>query len=174
MAAVPPNVGNANAQVALDAATHNAADTPKVQAARSSKRLKIAKGMHTSNHITEAELGAHEVFHAQGTAAAAGEWVAPSWFGPAMAAASAPIEARLDNIEARQANSVASDSTDPLHALRDNQGNLPQGFPATLADLVNLTGPELTALLNFYGLANPLCVEDRRQCLKKHIGLWVA
>jgi tetrahydromethanopterin S-methyltransferase subunit G len=130
--AAPPIVANAEAQAFLNE-VEDIEGPPSVRAARSSKRLGVARELHVVNGITEAELGEHEGFHircalhAAGPAVAVEEAIAnvpgvPPWFGPAMAAALQPVQAqltaalqpiqaqlnvidgRLDNIEGRLDN----------------------------------------------------------------------
>jgi hypothetical protein len=107
--AAPPNVANAEAQACLNG-VEDIEGPPSVRAARSSKRLRIARQLQAVNAITEAELDEHEGFHARcalyvGDPAVEEAIVdvpgVPPWFGPAMAVALQPVHAQLNNIEAK-------------------------------------------------------------------------
>jgi hypothetical protein len=225
--AAPPHVASVEAQACLNRVA-DIEGPPSVRAARSSKRLRVARELQAVNGITEAELGEHEGFHTRCALRAAGPAVAveeaiadvpgvPPWFGPAMTAALQPvqahleaalqpvqaqlnniqaqvnnigaqvnniqaqvnniqarvinIEARLDNNEARIINSVASDSSDPLVALRNQAGVAFADFPVNLSSLVVLNGVQMTAILNHYGLPVGGNNEAKRQRIKKFIGM---
>lgn len=123
--AAPPIVANAEAQASLNGAADIAAP-PSVRAARSSKRLRIARELHAVDDITEAELGEHEGFHARCAfraggvpaveAAVADVPGVPPWFGPALAgaleaalgpaleAALGPLQAQMNNFEDQMNN----------------------------------------------------------------------
>lgn len=181
MAFQPPVVANANAQQSVDAA----ADTPfgpaDVRLTRSAKRMEIAKGLLGTDSITEAEYRDHNGSHARCTAAATGVVAggeAPVWFGPALAAGLAPINAHLANINAnlvninaRQSNAVAVHQNDILIPLNNGVGNPDPNFPGTLQGLNNMNGPALTASLGFYGLAAGGTVEARRDRFMEFIGI---
>jgi hypothetical protein len=146
--AIPPNVAEADAQAI------------------------VANDLHQINAVTETQLGEHEGLHdscafTAGGGPGADEAGVPPWFGPALAAALAaalqPIQdqlnnfennfgARMDNIEARQFNSMARDPMDPLRVLTNKAGVAFADFPPTFMALMNLTGDQLNALLNHYGL----------------------
>ena len=87
---------------------------------------------------TEDEYRQREAFHGRCIAATKDAAVvgAPGWFAPAMAAAMAPINARLenrlDNIDARQRNSVAGDMGDTLVPLNNAMGVQLPIFSSTL------------------------------------------
>ncbi|KAG7365242.1 DUF3294 domain containing protein [Nitzschia inconspicua] len=130
MDVAPPHVADAAAQAHLDTAV-DVAGPASVRAARSSKRLNIARTFHANDIITESELGEHECFHvacalpnAGPAAAAAAVPGVPPWFAQAMQLSLAPIQAQLqpmqaqlaqlqpmqeqlNNMEARQLNSEA-------------------------------------------------------------------
>jgi hypothetical protein len=198
--AAPPNVADAEVQAMLNVMA-DVAGPPSVRAARSSKRLRLAKNFHELNRITEAELGEHEGFHARcafnaGGGPGAEEAGVPPWFGPAMAAALATalqpvqdqlnnlqgqlnnfennIEARMNNVEARQINSVASDAPDPLRGLTNQAGVAFADFPNTLEDLNAMDGIQMTALLNHFGIAPGESNVDKMQNIKKFIGMRIA
>jgi hypothetical protein len=183
MAAVPPIVASASAQVALNEATDVVAP-PMVRVCRSAKRLKVSETMHAAGAITEAEHGEHEAFHARCTAAAAGVVAgggAPHWFAGALAAGLAPItfrlgniEARLVNIEARLVNSVASDNTDPLQGLSNATGAVYGKFPANILAVANMGGAAMDLMLAHYGLGVAGTNNAKRQRLKKFIGMKIA
>ena len=185
--AAPPNVAIAAAQAVLDLTNDNPGLPQNVRAARSSKRLKIAHGLHETGIVTEAEVGDHEVFHVQCATTAAGVGgggvggggvggggAPPGWFGPALAAGLANINATLANINARQMNSVASDSTDPLIPLTNAAGVPAANFPATLRALITMNGAAMTALLGHYGLPVGGSNDAKRQRIKKFIGMRIA
>ena len=121
---VPPTVANANAQQALNLATDVPQGPGNVRVARSVQRKQIAASLLQAGYITEAEYGDHEGFQARCTAAVTGVAAgggAPDWFGPALAAGLAPINARLTaieanlvNLNARQINTVAVHQNDSL------------------------------------------------------------
>ena len=182
MAFNPPAVANASAQAALDLVVDvGAAGPANVRVTRSAKRKKIAEGLFQNGSITEAEYGDHEAFQARCTAAATGVVAgggAPAWFGPALAAGLAPINAQLVNINAqlvninaRQSNAVAVHQNDILTPLNNGTGNPFPQFPATLQALNTMNGPALNAALGFYGLAAGGTVETRRDRFKKFIGI---
>jgi hypothetical protein len=149
-----------------------------VRAARSSKRLRVARELQAVNGITEAGLGEHEGCHtrcAAGPAVTVEEAIANvpgvlPWFGPAMAAALHPVQAqlaaalqpvqaqlnniatRVSNNEARIINSDTSDSLDAFMALTNQAGVAFADFPANFSSLVLLNGVQMTAILNHYGL----------------------
>ncbi|KAG7346146.1 DUF3294 domain containing protein [Nitzschia inconspicua] len=130
MDVAPPHVADAAAQAHLDTAV-DVAGPASVRAARSSKRLNIARTFHANDIITESELGEHECFHvacalpnAGPAAAAAAVPGVPPWFAQAMQLSLAPMQAQLaqlqpmqaqlaliqeqlNNMEARQLNSEA-------------------------------------------------------------------
>jgi hypothetical protein len=81
---------------------------------------------------------------------------------------------RLGNIEARQVNAVASDSSDQLRPLCNAAGVPFANFTATLQDLFNMTGPQLTVFLTHYGLPNGGSIVDKSHRVKKFIGLEIA
>ena len=78
---------------------------------------------------------------------------------------------QLQNLDIRQRNL----NTDrPNHAIvpcRNAAGVIPPNFPQTRAALDSLDGPALSGLLNFYGLAVPHQVEERRTQLKAFLGV---
>jgi hypothetical protein len=192
--AAPPNVANAKAQLSLDE-EGDFRGPSSVLGAGSSKRLRVVRELDVSNRILEAELGEHEGFHARcalnaGGGLAVEEAIAavpgvPPWFGPAVGAALAavihPVQVQLNNLdartancEARQVNSVASDSEDPLRGLTNVAGVVFADFPDTLLALNRLTDVQMTALLNHYGLAPGGIGEDKLHKIKKFIGLRIA
>ena len=201
MAAIqpPPAVLDGNANDSLNDAYQGGHESPHTRVGRSFKRRKTAEILHTSNRITEHELGEQEVFHLQQATSALPPGAAipgaPEWFGPAMAAALVPInaaivasnvamaaalvpinvtlnniDARLVNIEARQANATVLSPAGMLHPIRNAVGNVAPNFPATLKDLISLTGAQQSQLLQFYGhAANPVATRDLR--LKQLFGI---
>jgi hypothetical protein len=193
----PPNVANAEAQAFLNWAA-DIDGPPSVRAARSSKRLKVARDLHAFNGITETELGEHEGFHARcalhaGGGLAVEDAIAdvagvPPWFGPAMTAALQPVQdqlnnvqaqmnnvqAQMNNVEARQFNSVAIDPFDALRSLTNQDGLALLNFPDTLHSLNDLNGVEMTAFLNHYGLSNRGSNQEKRRRIKKFIGVVIA
>ncbi|KAG7365243.1 hypothetical protein IV203_038446 [Nitzschia inconspicua] len=149
MDVAPPHVADAAAQAHLDDAV-DVAGPASVRAARSSKRLKIARTLYRNNRITESELGDHECFHvacalpnAGPAAAAAAVPGVPPWFAQAMQLSLAPIQAQLQpmqeqlnnmearqlNSEARQLNSVANYKSDPLRGMTNAAGHCFHNFP---------------------------------------------
>ena len=170
----PPAVGDPNANNTLDHVFGMGHPNGSARVGRSSKRLKTAQDLHNAGTVTDQELGQQEVFHLQQTisnlppgAAIPG---APAWFGQAMAAALAPINNTLVNIQARQMNATTQDALDQIIPLQDNAGNVAPNFPVTRRGLENLTNPQLAALLAFYGLpANPAAT--RRNRFKQFIGI---
>jgi Protein of unknown function (DUF3294) len=182
MAAIPPPaVADGNANASLNDAYQGGHGNPHTRVGRSFKRRKTAEILHASNRITEQELGEQEVFHLQQATSALPPGAAipgaPVWFGPAMAAALAPInvtlnniDARLVNIEARQANATVLAQADVLLPIRNAVGNVAPNFPATLQDLNLLTDAQRSQLLQFYGrAANPAATRDQR--LKQLVGI---
>jgi hypothetical protein len=193
MAAIPPPaVADPHANASLDDAYQGGHVNAETRAARASKRRKTAETLHNNNSMTEQELGQQEVFHQQQVTSAlpAGAAIpgAPAWFGPAMAAAMAaalaPINARLDNVVAgqeniiarqeniiaRQENATVFHETDALQPIRDAAGNIAPNFPATYGALYALTPAERSQLLVFYGRpANP--VSSREPRLKQLLGI---
>jgi hypothetical protein len=182
MAAIPPPaVADPHANASLDDAYQGGHVNAETRAARASKRRKTAETLHNNNSVTEQELGQQEVFHQQQVTSAlpAGAAIpgAPAWFGPAMAAALAPINARLDNVVAgqeniiaRQENATVFHETDALQPIRDAAGNIAPNFPATYGALTALTHAERSQLLVFYGRpANPVSTREPR--LKQLLGI---
>lgn len=194
--AVPPAVANAVAQAALDVAI-DVTEPLSVRAARSSKRLRIARNLHEANAVTEDELGQHEAFHtacALSAAGGAGNAAIPD--DPALAAAlaaalpvalaplhgqmavlqgqMAAFQGQLSNIEARQVNSIASSPYDVLGALTNGAGIVYPNFPNKLLDLLAMTGVEMSKFLSHYAL--PAGGEDveKFQRIKKFIGQRIA
>ncbi|KAG7365247.1 DUF3294 domain containing protein [Nitzschia inconspicua] len=109
MDVAPPHVADAAAQAHLDTAV-DVAGPASVRAARSSKRLNIARTFHANDIITESELGEHECFHvacalpnAGPAAAAAAVPGVPPWFAQAMQLSLAPIQAQLQPMQAQLA-----------------------------------------------------------------------
>ena len=185
MASVPPTVANAIANQQLDDAYNDGhAGNANIQVARASKRLKRAHSI--DRLITEEELGQQEAFFVQEIAHAFPTADPPAWFGPAVNAAVdaavgpavkaavdaavTPIEARLNNIEARLHNANAVDSPDSLRSIRNATGAEYPTFPATLAELHQLTPAQKREMLEFYGLSTtPVETQGRR--LSHHLGL---
>ncbi|KAG7346178.1 DUF3294 domain containing protein [Nitzschia inconspicua] len=182
------------AQAHLDDAV-DVAGPASVRAARSSKRLKIARTLYRNNRITESELGDHERFHvacvlsnAGPAAAAAAVPGVPPWFAQAMQLSLAPMQAQLAliqdqlnnlearqlNSEARQLNSVASDPSDPLQGITNAAGHVFPQFPNTLDELHVMNGVQMTAFLNHYGLVAPVVNKLKLQQIKTFIGMRIA
>ncbi|KAG7345959.1 DUF3294 domain containing protein [Nitzschia inconspicua] len=197
---VPPKVADATAQGYLDIAA-DVAGPVSVRAARSSKRLKIARSLYACNIITESELGEHELFHvacallpgagpavAADTAAAVVPPDVPPWFTQAIQAQLAPIQAQLariqdqlGNLEARQlnsearlVNSVVSYPADPLQGITNAAGHVFPQFPNTLGGLYDMNEVEMTAFLNHYGLDVPFEETLKMDRIKKFIGMRIA
>jgi len=100
----------------------------------------------------------------------------PAWFGPAMAAALAAINAQLTNITAQmanintQANIKAQTQADGLQPIQNAAGNVAPSFSVTLGDLNGLTNVQQRALLQFYG-QNAAPVASRENRLRQFLGI---
>jgi hypothetical protein len=210
-AVVVPNVANADAQRKLN--TAGDVDEPFERITRAAKRRKIAESLLATGTITDHEYGQHEAFVTKCTNVANGDMVAanagvpandgvPPWFGPALAAALAPVLARLDgiegrldgiegrldgiegrldgidarqhNMEARQINSVASDLSDQLQGIRNAEGNVADDFPHDYRALSLMTPRAMTAFLLHYDLDQAGDINIKFQRIKKFIGLRIA
>ena len=161
---------------------------PDIEAGRAAKRCKRAGELNVDNSVTDPELGQQEAFRQQQVTAAlpAGAAIpgAPAWFGPALAAGLAPLQANVNQINAnvnqinanvlqiqsRQQNITVMHPTDTIQALANGAGNIPPNFPATLRDFTNLNNNDRRNLLVFYGLPpNPAPTREPR--LRHFLGL---
>ena len=189
---VPPSVDNIHAQAILDA-TAEVTGPPMVRIARAAKRTKQADAMLQIGAITEEEFGEHLAFEAAVTANAIGDAAnsvlgPPAWFGPAIGAALAPVNTRLDNIEnrldnidnrlhnieARQNNTVGNENMDALQPLLNADGVEFPTFPRNFQELHALTGQQMTAFLDHYGLHSGDDNAEKLRCIKKFIGMRIA
>ena len=180
MAAIPP-VADLHANAALDDAYEGGHANADIRAGRASKRRKLAEELYANRRLTDQELGQQQVFYQQQVTSALPQGAAipgaPAWFGPAMAAALAPINGQLDNIAgqlrnitARQENATVINEIDVLQPIRNAAGNVAPNFPATYGDLNALTNVQQRDLLIFYGRpANPAATREVR--LKQLLGI---
>ena len=181
----PPAVADPHANASLDATYQGGHAIAEIRAGRASKRRKLAEELYGHNGLTEQELGQQQVFYHQQVTSAlpAGAAIpgAPAWFGPALAAAMAPImapinaqlgniNAQLGNINARQENATVVNQTDALQPIRNAAGNVSPIFPATYGALNALTNVQRRDLLVFYGRpAAPASTREIR--LKQLLGI---
>mmetsp|Transcript_38259 Transcript_38259/g.92560 ORF Transcript_38259/g.92560 Transcript_38259/m.92560 type:complete len:213 (+) Transcript_38259:138-776(+) len=84
------------------------------------------------------------------------------------------MDNRLQNIEARQKNAVANENMDPLHPLLNADGLEFPTFPRTLQMLQAMTGPQMTAFLNHYGIQGGGVNTVKLHRIKKFIGMRIA
>eukprot|EP00977_Amphora_coffeiformis_P004519 scaffold970_cov187-Amphora_coffeaeformis.AAC.4 len=171
---VPPAVANANANACLNHAYQGGHVNAEIDAARASKRRKTAETLCSDKSLTEQELGQQEAFYLQKVTSALPPEVAvdgaPAWFANAMAVVMAPINAKLQNMAARQENAVVQHHSDALQPLCNADGNTPPNFPATYGDLNALTDAQRAQLLQFYGRsASPIATREQR--LKQFLGI---
>lgn len=127
----------------------------------------------------------------------AGNEIAPAWFAGAMATALLPInarltamcarldgmDARLDGIdrsiiiaEARAFNRSAHGLDEAIVApIIPPAVAAPAGFPETILELANLSGPNCDACMNAYGLVLPAGVQNtvgnKRRLLTRFLGV---
>ena len=152
---------------------------PFVQRKPSDRRWAAAMVEHLHGRITLQEMGEQAAFATQESLAAIPGGAALPAGAPAWAIAMNTnvnnrfnqIDARLVNVEARQVNATLTEPTDPISPIVDNGGNNPPAFfPQTLADLGNLTNPQILQLLQFYGLST-VPVATRHQRLCQYLGI---
>jgi hypothetical protein len=134
------------------------------------------------NLVTIQEVGAQTIFATEAALAGVGGAAlpagAPGWavaMNANMTAGFAAVNAKLQNINARQMNAVASEDGDPIHPVLDNAGDPPPvaTFPNTFGALLALPNANLGAadtLLQFYGMTrNPRSTRNLR--LRKFLGV---
>jgi hypothetical protein len=151
-ASSPPIVADANAQaILIDAYQGGHPENPAIHASRVSQRKAAAENLYQNNQITELEFGQEVLFHAEQMASIL---PGPPAVDETVAAAMARFTMRLENMEARQLNSVVRDSTEVLYPIRNDAGEIHPNFPATKRDLNNLLGslyqPVPSASIGFY------------------------
>lgn len=100
----------------------------------------------------------------------------PAWFNAGIAAALAPINARIDGLRVdimKSMNRSAVQPQDELVPVVNAAGNAPpaRNFPATLQHLVNLSAANSNALIAHYGLPGGGNVAARRRRIAAHIGI---
>jgi len=85
------------------------------------------------------------------------------------------LETRLDasdkNSIARLSNAAITNIESPLSLIFTRNDQVVHGFPETLADLVGLTGSNLTTLLNSYGQPSDGNLAAKRKRFKRFIGV---
>lgn len=100
---------------------------------------------------------------------------APAWFGPAMAAALAPVLDGVNDISAKMNNKDLRKRTDIVQGIRAAGGGVPPVFPCTVAHLDNMTRANALNLYQLYNLAYaPRPTTTKAQILKKllrHLGV---
>lgn len=150
------------------------------------KRRVYCELFHESGEITDGQLAQAYVREdaAKGGFVAANDPAgaaasAPPWFGPAMAQALAPVNARLDGVETRldgiEADIYNSNARiynsgrtvdDSLRALKNSSKQLPSSqqlhFPTTHRNLNQLAESGVDALLDFYNLPLNGTVDEKR------------
>lgn len=77
-------------------------------------------------------------------------------------------EVRANHVEAHNTaaeltNRLATDGPHRIIAKKRADGTVPAGFPATRADFVSLTGPQVSGLLAAYELEPPAAGETKRE-----------
>ncbi len=75
------------------------------------------------------------------------------------------------NETARFANQGAMNAESPVHPIRNENGAIPDDFPATRGRLMSMTGRELVSSLNFYGLETGGRVSAQRNRLMVFLGV---
>ena len=109
----------------------------------------------------------------------AGGQIAPPWFAGAFAAAMQPINARLDAMvlaNARAFNGSAKMPSDSIVApIIPPAVAPPQGFPATIAALLNLPNVRCEECMMAFGLVLEPCVDnlvgEKRRLLANYLGV---
>lgn len=159
------------ALTALVGAVNNA----EVGAAR--KRIREMLELEAMGAATLADVGNVVLYENQCAQAVGGVAAAPPWFGPAMAAALAPLNAAIAplnaaiaSLNARLQNLSVTAEDDALAPIPTAAGVPPPGvFPASLSDLFQMGGANLGAIEAFYGLGGGGTVSQRRQRIKRFI-----
>lgn len=101
----------------------------------------------------------------------AGDAVAPPWFAGAMAAALAPIESRLQNVEIKLHNVLAVDDEDEIRPPKCGPHDPAVDFPTTVRGIRELTvGGLLSRIETYYQLPHTGTLEARRKRVAKTYG----
>ena len=190
----PPAVANAIAKVVIESAygTLTTRTSPRIRAAQAYRRVAAATIEHHQGRVTPDELGEQVAFAAQealaaipGSAGLPGAGTAPAWavamnnninnsintLRNDMNKRFNQVDDRLDLVEARLANAMLTEPSDPISPLRNKVGDSPPAcFPADLKELANLNNTQVEQLLQFYGLPKDPSVTSHSR-LRKFLGI---
>jgi hypothetical protein len=100
--------------------------------------------------------------------------IAPAWFTNALAAALAPLNAKIDNMSTRMGNLGCCKNDDvvtPPTPTPEGNNPLPPNAPTTIGQLKALTGADLTVMENYYGLAHDGTEGQRRNFIMRKYGI---
>lgn len=85
----------------------------------------------------------------------------------------ANVQKERVNSDAKCKNSMVRGPEQKLHPLLTPSGAVPPHFPATRKALWEMSGPQLTSLLELYERKVPLEVHERRRAFAEVIGAWL-